>query len=494
MPTARVRLDAAHDRSVLAGLAAVRTELDVPPMFPPDVLTAATETAGRAPGPDHLDRTDLPFVTIDPPESLDLDQAFHAERSDGGWRVFYAIADVAWFVHPGDPLDVEARRRGVTLYSPDTRTPLYPPELSEGGASLLPDVDRPALLWQIDLTADGDVSAYTVSRAVVRSRAKLSYAQVQQQLDEGAADEPLVLLREIGQVLLAGERARGGVHLPTPEQEVVADGAGWALTLRAPLPVEDWNAQISLLTGRCAAQAMLAEGVGLLRTLPPPSPQAVASLRRSALALDVAWPGEMGYAEWLRGIDVRQPRHAALASLAPRLLRGAGYLAFVDGRPKDAVATHAAIAAPYAHVTAPLRRLADRYANEVVLAACSGRAVSDDVREVLPDLPELMGDAARRQNALERAMLDFVEASVLAQRCGEVFEATVVELAESGDRGVVQLAEPAVRAPVEGTGLVLGARGTVKLEVADPTRRTVLFRAVPPPSERRSGGTPGETR
>ena len=330
MPSPRVRLEAPREAPALAGLAAVRAELDVPERFPADVAAAAEQAVARPPGADHTDATDLPLVTIDPRGSRDLDQAFHAVRSGDGWLVHYAIADVGWFVRPGDPLDVEARRRGVTLYSPDLRTPLYPEVLSEGAASLLPGVDRPALLWGIDVGPDGTVRSYDVARAVVRSREQLTYDGAQREIDSGRARESLVLLREAGLALLAAEAERGGVHLPIPEQEVVADGSGWALTLRAPHPVEDWNAQISLVTGLCAAQAMLGAQLGVLRTLPAPVRQSVDALRRSSLALGVAWPAELPYPDWVRSLDPADGRHMALAALAARLLRGAGYLAFVD--------------------------------------------------------------------------------------------------------------------------------------------------------------------
>ena len=477
MPSQRVRLHAPLDATAVTGLAAVRAELEVPPEFPAAVVAAAEQAVARPVGDEHRDATDVELVTIDPAGSQDLDQAFHAARSGEGWLVHYAIADVAWFVRPGDLLDAEARRRGTTLYSPDLRTPLYPPTLSEGAASLLPDVPRPALLWRIDVGPDGSVRRYDVERALVRSREQLTYDDAQREIDGGSAREPLALLREVGTALLVAEAARGGVHLPLPEQEVVRSGDGWALTLRAPHPVEDWNAQISLVTGLCAAQTMLRARLGLLRTLPAPVPDAVSSLRRSSIALDVPWPADLAYPDWVRSLDVSDGRHMALAALAARLLRGAGYLAFVDCTPDPAAALHAAIAAPYAHVTAPLRRLADRYANEVVLAAAGGRQPDPAVVDALPLLPDVMTDAGRRQGALERATVDYVEAVVLSSRVGTDFPATVVEVDRDGKQGVVQLADPAVRAPVDGAALVLGERRSVRLETADPVSRTVRFRA-----------------
>ena len=104
--------------------------------------------ARRAPA-EHVDRTDWPFVTLDPASSTDLDQAFTIERSGGDLLLHYAIADVAWFVDDGDPIDAEAWRRGATLYLPDGKAGLYPPVLSEGAASLLPDGPRPAVIFTV---------------------------------------------------------------------------------------------------------------------------------------------------------------------------------------------------------------------------------------------------------------------------------------------------------------------------------------------------------
>ena len=140
-----------------AGLAAIRAELDVPASFPVAVEAAAETAAARAPGEgaSRVDRRDLELVTVDPPGSRDLDQAYGAERRGSGYRVHYAIADVAAFVAPGGALDGESRARGVTLYLPDGRAPLYPPALAEGAGSLLleqPDLteaERRTLLEQI---------------------------------------------------------------------------------------------------------------------------------------------------------------------------------------------------------------------------------------------------------------------------------------------------------------------------------------------------------
>ncbi|HTD28695.1 MAG TPA: RNB domain-containing ribonuclease, partial [Xanthomonadaceae bacterium] len=157
MPTTRrISVQPTSDDTLDQGIAAIQQELKLPQEFPPDVEAAAAQAAANPRLPD-LDRTDIALVTIDPPGSMDLDQAMCLERNANGYRVYYAIADVAAFVTAGDPIDIEANRRGETLYGANSRIPLHPTVLCEGAASLLPDQLRPALLWTIDLDKAGEI-------------------------------------------------------------------------------------------------------------------------------------------------------------------------------------------------------------------------------------------------------------------------------------------------------------------------------------------------
>ncbi|GAA0919333.1 RNB domain-containing ribonuclease [Nonomuraea longicatena] len=452
------------------GFERIRRELRLPGDFPPAVLDEAE--SARAAERDRRDLTDVPFVTIDPPGSMDLDQAMHLERIRGGYRVWYAIADVGSFVRPGGAVDAEARARGETVYLPDGTVPLHPRALSEGAASLLPGVDRPAAVWRVDLDAEGATLGADVHRALVRSRERLDYDYVQAAADTGTADGTLGLLAEIGQLRLARERARGGVTLPTPEQEIVRDDGGYRLEYRLPVPAEAWNAQISLLTGMAAAAMMLDAEVGVLRVLPPPRPEALATVRRVAHALDVPWPDGASYGQVVHALDPKAPHQAAFLQESKVLLRGAGYVAF-DGDP-PAQAEHAAVAAPYTHVTAPLRRLVDRFATEVCLAVAAGEPVPGWVRAALPSLPGVMSSTGRRAGAVERACVDLVEAFLLREQVGQTFEAVVIDVDERRAGGQVQLVEPAVIARCDGA-LPLGERVTVRLSRADPATREVRF-------------------
>jgi exoribonuclease R len=463
-------IGAALDR----GIERIQAELQVTADFPAEVEEAA-RAAAAAPRLPGLDRTDLDLLTIDPPGARDLDQALHLEREGGGYVVHYAIADVAAFVTPGDPVDLEAQQRGETLYGADTKVPLHPPALSEDAASLLPDQVRPALLWTIRCDGTGEGTDVTVERALVRSRAQLDYDTAQRQVDDGSAPETLRLLQELGELRLGREAARGGVSLPLPEQQVDVDDDSVDLEFRSLLPVEQWNAQISLLTGFAAASLMVYARVGLLRTLPPPDPRDVKRLHRTARALGIEWPAEQLYPDFIRTLDPAEPHHAAMVVACTRLLRGSGYVAF-DGE-VPAEPQHAALASEYAHVTAPLRRLGDRYAGEVCVALCAGEEVPGWVTERIHDLPKTLQESGQRARRYERAVLDLVEAALLRRRVGERFEGVVVD-ADDDDphRGTVTVAEPAVEAPVRASRqLPVGEDVTVELVTADVEARRVEF-------------------
>ena len=166
MPQRRSHVAPSAAQTELAdALAALRESLEVPTGFP---ATVETEAAESAPAEPELDLRDIPFATLDPLGSRDLDQAFHLERAGSGFTVRYAIADVPSFVAPGSAVDAEARRRGQTLYAADGTIPLHPRVLSEDHATLLPDVDRPALVWTFSLDTAGAVTDFRLERALIR--------------------------------------------------------------------------------------------------------------------------------------------------------------------------------------------------------------------------------------------------------------------------------------------------------------------------------------
>jgi exoribonuclease R len=462
----------------------VRREFDVPARFPAECEAEAATVAARGPvappgaATARRDERDIAFVTIDPPGTRDLDQAMHIERTARGHRLRYAIADVAAFVAPGGPIDQESFVRGVTTYLPDGRAPMLPDRLTVGAASLLPGEDRAAIVWTFELDGGGTVATTHVERALVRSRAAYDYPSVQAALDGGAAEDMFGLLREVGEQRIEVERARGGVSLDLPTQVVVpAANGGFALAYEAPLPVERWNAQVSLMTGVAAASLMVDARAGIVRTVPAPVPAQLDRLRRTARALHVDWPPSMAWGDVVRRLDRARDADAAFLVQAAHVLRGAGYevLDASNTATPAAVPVHAGVAAPYAHVTAPIRRLVDRYANEIVLAHVAGKALPEWACHALADVTATMARATARAGAVDRAVIDAVECAVMAQRVGDEFAGVVVDRNQHGS--VVQLDEPAVITHVDAV-VELGRDVRVRLLTVDTVHRRLELELV----------------
>jgi exoribonuclease R len=467
----RLLTDAAE--AMGAGLDRIRDECEIPTGFPIEVLRAADEAAARPVGGAHVDRTDRPFATIDPATATDLDQAFAIEApgtSGADVVLHYAIADVGWFVRPGDTLDTEAFRRGVTVYLPDAKAPLYPQLLSEGAASLLPDVDRPAVVFTVRVDAAGAARLDGVERACIRSRAKLAYGAVTEaDLPDGFAE----LFRRIRRA----EDARGAPRVEFPEQEVGRDALGeYQLTFRPRLVSEEQNAALSLATNLAVAEALFTAGTGLFRVMPEVDERQHRRLRNSARAFGLEWPAGISLTEFERSLPRADPRTSAFLLAMRRAAGGAGYAPYREGeRP-----WHSAVAATYARATAPLRRLQDRHVIEAALAVFNGQPVPEPVAAAFDALPAAMARAEQRANRAENMALELAEAVVLAGRTGQVFDAVVLDEGNGRDGGWVeiQIADPAVIVRVDAHKVDPGDSIRVKLISVDVERRRTEFERV----------------
>ncbi|MFT4087826.1 MAG: RNB domain-containing ribonuclease [Gordonia sp. (in: high G+C Gram-positive bacteria)] len=459
---------------------AVRAELGIVADFPEAVTAEGSKAVDRC-ADRRTDRTDLELVTIDPPGSMDLDQALRVVADDDGFDVHYAIADVAALVAPGGAVDAESRRRGQTVYFPDGSVPLHPRVLSEGLGSLLPDQTRPAVLWTVRVDRNGDCVHVDVERALVRSRARLDYAGVMAAIDTDSLPAAITGLPSFGEVRETWALARGAVQLELPDQEAVPHDGGraWTLQLAPSTPADRWNAQVSLLIGMCAGKIMLDAGVGLLRTLPPAAPEAVGELAATASNLKVDWPAGLTPGQFLAGLDPAAPTTLALMTSAARLMRGAGYLmldAASSSLPEAKVA-HAGVGGVYAHVTAPLRRLADRFATEVCLAVTAGEPVPDWTLDALPSLGKTMSASDSVASTANRRSIDLAEAVVLSDQVGARFAATVMRSANGKRPAEIFIASPAIIAACD-PAPDAGTRCQVELTEADPVTTAVEFRVV----------------
>ncbi len=445
------------------GLASIRGQFQLPSSFPDEVLAAADLAAKRAPT-EHVDRTARRFVTLDPAPSTDLDQAFAIERSGGDILLHYAIADVAWFVDDGDAIDLEAWRRGSTQYLPDGKAGLYPPVLSEGAASLLPDGPRPAIVFTIRVKADGGVHLDGAERAIVQSRAKLAYESVRDSdLPDGFA--------ELSARIEAAEAARGAARVNPPSQELVAVGdSGFELLLRPPLESEERNAALSLACNLAIGELLLANRTGLFRVMAEPDEWAVRRLRHAAKAAGLRWPRSKSLAELERTLDAADPKQATFMLAIRRAGRGASYQPFREG----AVPWHAAVAATYAHATAPLRRLADRYVVRATLAVANGKPVPGAVAEAFEKLPAIMARAESLAGQIERAAIDLAETVMLHGSEGKSFAAIVTDVDQRGAR--IQLCGLPIAARMTAPGVKAGDQLQAVLVAADVEQRTLTFR------------------
>jgi exoribonuclease R len=205
-----------------------------------------------------------------------------------------------------------------------------------------------------------------------------------------------------------------------------------------------------------------------------PDEHAVHRLRHTARAFGLAWPATATLAQFERTLDPTDAKQAAFMLAIRRAGEGASYIPYQDG----VVPWHAAMAATYAHATAPLRRLADRYVVRAILAITNGQPVPDIVSDAFNKLPSIMARADGLGGTIERAVIDLAEAAMLHGREGELFPAIVTDV---DDRGVrMQLRDLPVVARVDANGIEPGDALDVKLVTADASQRKLTFQRVLP--------------
>jgi len=318
-------------------------------------------------------------------------------------------------------------------------------------------------VFTIRIDPNGHASLDGAVRAVIRSRAKFGYENVtSRELPAGFAE----LSRRIEQA----EDARGAERVEAPEQELVEDSTGrYTLRFRAQLEAEKQNAAMSLAANLAIADALLAHHTGLFRVMPDPDARAIQRLRHSAKALGLVWPRNATLAQFERTLDSLNPRHIAFRSAVRRAGPRETYAPYRNG----VVPWHSAMAATYAHATAPLRRLADRYVIETTLQIVAGQAVSAELGTILEQLPAVMDRGDTRAADIDRATLSLAEAVMLEGREGSRFDAVVTDIDERGAR--IQLADPAVIARVDAKGAEPGDRIEVKLTMVDVAKRQIAF-------------------
>jgi ribonuclease R len=379
--------------------------------------------------PTLLDLTRLPFVTIDNPDSRDLDQALLIERHDAEcYRVCYALADAAYYVRAGSALFEEALARGATYYTPLLAAPMLPPALSEGLISLNPQVDRRALVFDMLIDRSAVVTRTSIARARIHSRAKLSYAGVQAWLDGAEPpardfDESLLLLRELGGLLIEAAARRGVVRFDRSETRITVQGepAHFQASRRSRYQTERFNEQISLMCNMQGAEMLLAlAGISdalqaVYRVHEAPLQKSLGELRRTLDAFANAqdqperwrWSAGQSLADYVESLpdDRQYARHVQAVQRQIMQAQRAASFTPVAGE------HHALKAASYARFSSPMREIVGIFTHKELLEALSGNAYENDADA---DLREAVIAAANQARQRQRQLDKRIEFAALS--------------------------------------------------------------------------------
>ncbi len=449
------------------------------PDFPPEVQKQLADISAHPPQLTPSDKVrDLRGVlwsSIDNDTSKDLDQIEVAERlPNGDVKVMIGIADVDAFVPKDSPIDQHAERETTSVYSGVTIFPMLPNELSTGASSLLPDVDRPAVVTEFVVNADGAVSGSNVYRAIVRNKAQLTYNAIGAWLDGSGPAPPKVaasadlqaqlkLQDQVAQALKKLRYEHGALNLDTSEvvpllynDEVV--GVTKATKNRATDLIEDFMVAANGVVAR------LLEKVSSLRRIvrTPAHWDGIVRLAASAGEKLPPDPDSKALNDFLIKRKAADPDHFADLSLAVIKLIGPGV--YILERPGDSPEGHFGLAVQdYTHSTAPNRRFPDVVTQRLIKAQLDGQPnpyTDNDLAAIASNCTE-KGDAARK---VEREMSKRLSAIAVSNRVGDTFDAMVTGTTPKGT--FVRVLQP----HMEGL-LTQGAQG---LNVGDKLRAKLV--------------------
>lgn len=473
----------------------------IPDAFPDAVMA---EADGKKPAPmgKRLDLTEMPLVTIDPPDARDHDDAVYAHADDdpknpGGHVVWVAIADVAHYVTPGSPLDREARKRGNSSYFPDRVVPMLPDRLSGDLCSLHEGVPRACLAVRMVLDADGAKISHRFERAIMRSAASLTYDTVQKQVDavEAGESDGDAMYETVIAPLYAAYRAasiareeRQPLALDLPERRIILDDKGKvsSVAFRERLDAHRLIEEFMVLANVCAAETLTAKRRPLLyRVHEEPSVEKLDALRETAQSAGLS----------LAKGQVLQTRHLnrllsqAADTAEAELINISTLRSMTQAYYAPQNFGHFGLALrEYAHFTSPIRRYADLIVHRALVTAHGwgkdGMTPDDEAR--LDDIGKQISDTERRSMIAERDTTDRYLAAFLSERVGNEMPGRIsgvtrfglfIRLLETGADGLVPIRtlggeffhhDPEANTLMGAdTGLTLGLGQEVKVRLAE---------------------------
>ena len=433
----------------------------IPHVFRREALAEA-EAARPAALDAREDWRQLPLVTIDPVDAKDHDDAVHAAPdpnpgNPGGHIIHVAIADVAHYVRPGSALDREALERGNSVYFPDRVVPMLPERISNDLCSLREREERPALAVRMMVGADGRKRSHTFHRVLMRSRARLHYAQVQDAVDGRGGDPAKALMPAVTplyaayRALAAAREARGPLDLDLPERKILLKPDGTVDRVVTPprLDAHRLIEEFMILANVAAAETLERAKIPFIyRVHDEPSPEKLQALREFLASIDISLPkaGALRPAQFNRILDhAKGTEHERLVNeIVLRTQAQAEYAAENYG--------HFGLALRrYAHFTSPIRRYADLVVHRAIIRALKlgpgGLPDGEDLNS-LREIAARISAAERRAMTAERETADRLIAQFLVDRIGAIFSGHIsgvtraglfVKLDETGADGLVPL-------------------------------------------------------
>ncbi len=396
----------------------------------PTTFSESAENEGKqAVVPPLEKRTDLrevPFMTIDGADARDFDDAVWGEKTDKGYHIRVAIADVSWYVLPASALDKEAFKRGNSTYFPDRVVPMLPFSLSNGMCSLNPNEDRGAMVCDIYLNKQGQKTAHKFYRALIRSRARLTYNEVQNFMDSGAGlenvKEPLTALIEAYHHLKELRQKRGVLELDVPERKVSLNDKGQVVGVSQRLQTDSMQLieEMMILANVSAAETLEKAGVATMyRVHDRPSEEKLTRfndfLKSLGFKKRLSDVSGTSFNEILHRVDGKKMDYA-MNTFVLRTQAQAEYSPDNIG--------HFGLALPkYAHFTSPIRRYADLMVHRALVSALKlgkGGLTSDEEKQ-FDEIAEHISFTERNSASAEQNAVDRYLAGYMHEKIGELF-------------------------------------------------------------------------
>jgi ribonuclease R len=388
------------------------------------------------------DLRQLPFVTIDGEDAKDFDDALYVELRPRGFRLWVAIADVAYYVTPDSALDQEAFKRGTSVYFPGKVLPMLPDILSNGLCSLKPKVDRLAMVAELWFDQSGQMKRSTFYPAVIHSQARLTYTQVAAWLEadfpaeQQALQKPLRDLETLYRLLNAARKARGALDFDTVESRFLFNDQGEVVGL-VPVQRKISHGMVEecMIAANIAAARFLKRHKipALYRVHEPPDKQKLEDLKKFLLEMGFPAtfkkhkPEPKEFAELLRLASERPDAHW----LQTRLLRALTQAVYSG----DRTLGHFGLALEdYAHFTSPIRRYPDLLVHRAIRFVLT-RSPFQKYRYQEADM-KTFGDhcsmTERRADEATRDVTAVLKCQYMQDKLGEVFEGVVVSVTSFG--------------------------------------------------------------